>query len=346
MRRFDTAWLRYRPSGAERRAFRRDALARGVPRTDPAAPSLRGGCTVLLIVPFALLMVLFTIAGFSIDGVSGTTIGLTIVTLFMLLGTVLIVGRVRFPRSGRRLWRERLILARFAQANGSTYTPVADTRPDAPGLLLGMSDRIYDVIATGSAPQIVIGNLAYKQETSRGGAIDHRWGFISVQLERSFPHTILDSTTNNGLSGQAFPNPYVSGAIQLEGDFPKHFKLLCPVGYNADVRYLLTPDLMVDLIDSGSAFDVEIVDDRIIFYKPLGLALANEREWMVINRLLQRVAADMARRAGRYSDDRTLDGSVAPQGVRMQRVNLLPWLIGTFVVLAVGWIIGLVVQLT
>ncbi|WP_166982878.1 hypothetical protein [Paramicrobacterium fandaimingii] len=344
MRRFDTSWLRYRPSRAELGAFRREAIARGVSRTDAAAPSFRGGCTSLLIVPFTLATVLFSIVGFSFDGVTGVTIGLAVFALFMALGTVLIVGRVRFPRWGRRLWRERLLLSRLADANDSAYTEMADTRPGAAGLLLGMSDRIYDVIATRAGPQIVIGNLAYKQDTSRGGAIDHRWGFISVQLERRFPHTILDSRTNNGLNGQVFPNPYKSGAIQLEGDFPKHFRLLCPVGYNADIRYLLTPDLMVDLIDSGSAFDVEIIDDRMLFYKPLGLALGSEQEWAVINRLLQRVAADMARRAGRYSDDRTLDGSVAPQGVRMQKVNVMPWLIGTFVVLVGGMIMGMMLR--
>ncbi|WP_143741361.1 hypothetical protein [Paramicrobacterium agarici] len=336
--------LNARPNRAALRQFRQAARAAGVPSRDAAAPSFRGGCTALLMVPFALLVVGFAVVGFVIDGFSGPVIFVSVIALLMVLGSVLVVARIRPPRIGRRLWRERFVLARLAEQNNSTYTATANAQPGTPGLLLRMSDRVYDVVTTRSAPRVSIGNLAYRQDTGRGGAIDHRWGFISVQLERRFPHTILDSRSNNGLNGQVFPNPYRSGAVQLEGDFPQHFTLYCPAGYDADIRYLLTPDLMGDLIDSGSGFDVEIVDDRIIFYKPLGLALADEREWAVINRMLSRVAADMARRAGRYSDDRTLDGRVAPQGVRMQRVNVLPWMIGAAVVLMGGFALAMVLQ--
>lgn len=346
MQTFSLAALRMRPGRADLREFKRAALAAGVPRRDAAAPSFRGGCTAVGVAVFTFAMIVMTIVGFVIDGLSWPVFFLGLFTLFMLFGAVLIIARVHMPRAMARLWRERFQLARLAEANNSTYTAVADTRPDGPGLLLGMSDRIYDVVATRTTPQIVVGNLVYKQDTSRGGAIDHLWGFVSVQLERRFPHTILDSSSNNGLSGEVLPNPYVSGAIQLEGDFAKHFRLYCPRGYNADIRFLLTPDLMVDLIDSGAAFDVEIIDDRIFFYKPRGLALGRETEWKLINRMLSRVAADMARRAHRYTDDRTFDGSVAPQGARMQRVNLLPWLVGTFLVLMAGWLISMVVQMS
>ncbi|WP_167132829.1 hypothetical protein [Paramicrobacterium chengjingii] len=344
MRNFDTEWLRYQPTRTELRAFRRNARDGGVPSADGAAPSVRGGCTTALMVPFSLAVVVFSLVGFGEDGITGLTIGLAVFALFMVLGTVLIVGRVRIPRFGPRLWRDRLRLARLADANDCTYTPFAESSHGAVGLLLELSDQIYDVVTTRESPRISLGNLAYKQETSRGGAIDHRWGFVSVQLERTFPHMILDSRTNNGLNGEVFPNPYRGGALQLEGDFPRHFTLFCPAGYGADIRYVLTPDLMTDLIDDGAGFDVEVIDDRIIFYKPLGLALGREREWQLVNRLLQRVAADMARRAGRYSDARTVDGRVAPGGVRMQKVNVLPWMIGTALVLIVGAVLTQVFQ--
>lgn len=343
MHNFDLSALDSQPSRRDVRLFRSNSIAAGVPRTDAAAPSFRGGCTSLLVVPFAIAIVAFALVGFAEEGFTLRTIVVALVSVLMVSGAVLIVARIRLPRLGSRLWRDRMRLNALSADNGCAYVPVTTASTRHTGLLFDARPTLYDVIASRQKPAIEIGNLSYQQNTGRGGAIDHHWGYICVQLERSFPHTILDSRTNNGLQGQQLPVPYRGGAIQLEGGFPKHFTLYCPSGYGADMRYLLTPDLMADLIDEGSRYDVEIIDDWMIFYRPLGFQLGKKDEWHAIQHLLDRVAADMRKRTGRYSDDRSLDGSVAPHGLRMQRVNVLPWIIGsTVVIFAVGFLLDAV----
>ncbi|WP_437583684.1 hypothetical protein ACSAGD_00195 [Paramicrobacterium sp. CJ85] len=344
MRAFRFDALQVTPTRAEVREYRRAASAAGVPNKDVTAPPFRSGCTTFVALVFVLVVFALAITGFAIEGLTWATFGVGLVALFFGLGGWVLAAQIRFPRRGSRLWRDRLRLARLAQTNGCIYTPVASGLSGHPGLLPSMGERFSDIVQTPEAPHITIGNLAYQQRTSRGGATNHTWGFITVQLDRRFPHTILDSRTNQGFSGGALPHQYQGGAVQLEGDFARHFWLFCPAGYDSDIRFLLTPDLMADLIDEGSSFDVEIIDDRLLFYKPGGLILGDAQEWRVINRLLARVGAGMRKRSGRYTDDRSLDGVVAPQGARMQKINLLPWIIGTFLVINAVYVIVLLVQ--
>lgn len=55
--------------------------------------------------------------------------------------------------------------------------------------------------------------------------------------------------------------------IDLESDFSKYFTLYAPKGYDADVRYIFTPDIMMSLIDESHHFDVELIDDKLYFYQ-------------------------------------------------------------------------------
>jgi hypothetical protein len=79
---------------------------------------------------------------------------------------------------------------------------------------------------------------------------------------------------------------YRSQALSLEGDFDRYFTTYSPDGYGADALYFLTPDVMVDLVETAIGWDVEFVDASMVFFRPgrtrvseLGALVAFGAQW-------------------------------------------------------------------
>ncbi|TBN57029.1 hypothetical protein EYE40_06230 [Glaciihabitans arcticus] len=310
------------PKRDDVRAYRDSSRSAGVPAYDSVPMSFRSVATTAL-------MVVFT-PGIAVSGVWGLfseefNAGRVIWSIFSLLiaaGGVILLARVRFPRRGSRLWSERLRTSRFAEQNGADYE-ASSAQVDESGLIFnhGTDRRVSDRVRFQREPKFEAGNLHYRVLLPKGATMDFHWGYLAVPLERRFPHTVLDSRSNNGLRGITLPATLANrGAIELEGDFSEFFELTVPAGYERDALYLLTPDLMAILIDEGADLDVEIVDDTLYVYRTTPFDLASSDEWRRIRRIVDTIGDRTQTRTSRYRDERTGDRSldqVAPQGRRI-----------------------------
>jgi hypothetical protein len=191
--------------------------------------------------------------------------------------------------------RRKLRVRQFAAANGFHYRAYG-VEPPRVGMLFG---RIRAVIvdqltsATGRSVRsrtgtmavgVTIANAELYEETTEnaparnGKAVGTR-GFVHVALTANSPHYLLDGSANNR-PWKASIAASVRGhqKLSLEGDFDRHFTLYCPRGYERDALQLFTPDLMALLIDRGSAWDVEIIDDNLFVYSTRGFRLDRTRD--------------------------------------------------------------------
>lgn len=139
------------------------------------------------------------------------------------------------------------------------------------------------------------------------------WTYVAVTLPVPLPHLLLDATADDARGGDLPASVGRGQRLSLEGDFDRSFRLFAPVEYERDALYLLTPDVMAALVDDAADFDVEMVDDTLVFFRR-GLAdFAAAGPWEATGRILDGVAARIRRRAVRYRDERVLlgDGGAA-----------------------------------
>lgn len=100
------------------------------------------------------------------------------------------------------------------------------------------------------------------------------FGFTVIQckLDTRVPNIIYDAHKNNSgrLLGQADVQDWLSKKQKYEfsGDFNKYFDVYIPPNYERDALYFTTPNIMAAMIDHGSDFDFEIVDDQLYLFKP------------------------------------------------------------------------------
>jgi hypothetical protein len=274
---------------------------------------------MVLFTPGSVAVAVFTL--FSGELNAGTVLA-SVFWLAIAAGGFIYLARVRLPRWGSRLWRERLMVSRFAEENGASYEPNTERMPPS-GLIFGQGHdrRITDRVSFSAEPRFEVGNLHYRVNLPRNSVIDYHWGYIRIPLERHFPHTVLDSTSNNGLRGAALPARLRNrGEIELEGDFSEFFVLTVPQGYERDALYLLTPDLMLMLIEEGADLDIEIIDDILFVYRPRIFRLSSAEEWRRIERIVDTIGERTQHRTARYGDERTGDrlaDRVAPEGRRI-----------------------------
>ena len=323
----------------EIRSYTNFSKSIGVPADDSVPMTLRSVATTALVLIFTPLFAATGLVGLVVNGISAATVAMALISALLVAGGLIILVRVRLPRRGRKLWRERLAVSRFAQENGASYDALTPETPRV-GMLfsIGNERRVSDRVRFQRDPRFEVGNLSYRINLPKNAVLDFHWGYIRIPLERRFPHTVLDSRSNNGVRGARLPSPLSNrGTTELEGDFSRFFQLTVPPGYERDALYLLTPDLMALLIDEGADFDVEIVDDELFVYRPTPFALATTEEWQRIERIVDTIGARTQRRTARYRDERVGDrllNRVARTGRRIAAARLsLP---GIALLLALG----------
>jgi len=311
----------------EIRSYTNFSKSIGVPAYDSVPMTLRSVATTALVLIFTPLFAATGVVGLVTRGVTAETVAMAFFSLILVAGALILLMRVRLPRRGRRLWRERLAVSRFAEENGASYEALTSETPRV-GMLfsIGNERRVSDRVRFQRDPRFEVGNLSYRINLPKNAVLDFHWGYIRIPLERRFPHTVLDSRSNNGVRGARLPASMSNrGTTELEGDFSRFFELTVPPGYERDALYLLTPDLMALLIDEGADFDVEIVDDELFVYRPTPFALATTEEWQRIERIVDTIGARAQRRTQRYSDERIGDrllNRVAPGGRRIAAARL------------------------
>jgi hypothetical protein len=142
----------------------------------------------------------------------------------------------------------------------------------------------------------------------------HIWGYVVVPLPISVPHMVLDARRGqrpHGLSaGSDFSRAQI---LSLEGDFDDFFTVYCPSGYGADALYFLTPEIMAHLIDTASGWDIEFIDNSVIFFRPGAILNTDEQG---VDRLVALAARwrERAIRWAQWRDDRTTADAVVEVG--------------------------------
>lgn len=276
--------------------------------------------TVIFVVgPAVLLGSLFV--GALLTGIWVGVIGFgPALATFTALASFFAVPALRTPRRAFG-WEQHYRLSRFAWDNALNYEPER-AKPRYPGVLFtNLSAIVYNHLTPKTGRFFDIGNLRYGElgsdsATSESG---HR-GFLAIHLGGLLPHIILDAKANDGMWGGVGVHLTGQPIVSLEGDFNKYFTLYCPVGYERDALYILTPDLMADLIDESMAFDVELINEWMFVYAMQPFDSTDPAVYERLFRIVETVGRRAVRRATGYHDDQYSSPQAAaakPAGRRM-----------------------------
>jgi hypothetical protein len=223
--------------------------------------------------------------------------------------------RVRRRRPRKRVHHR---LARFAAANGMTYSPgPTGTLRDAP---LGRRGALncYRVLRTPGPRGLEFANheLARSTMTNTSPAFG---GYCAMRLPVALPNILLRS--EDGPRRPLHTSSVVRGSqvLSLEGDFDRYFRLHCPAGYERDALYLFTPDVMARLVDHLRGLDVEIVDDWMYLISARDLITDRAERWEALAAAVDALD-DRVERWARWRDERT-EGAADPDGDVVVRVR-------------------------
>lgn len=221
-----------------------------------------------------------------------------------------------------RRWRRRRAAADVALAHGWHYALEGDPQNYAGALFrAGVRGWVENSMHVHDPRYVELGNYAFQAEQGRSLKALDEVGFVAVQLDRSLPHMYLQA------QGRTKPRPYAVGfqrgqRMDLEGDFPRYFRLYVPEGYGEDALYVFTPDLMQAFVDHVPGCDVEIVDDTMWVYLPGPLDVTDPSALVVAVYIAETAGAQLVSRGSRYTDDRAADpGRIDPGGRRLAGVN-------------------------
>lgn len=148
------------------------------------------------------------------------------------------------------------------------------------------------------APGVEFGNLLDRAKRSGD------WHYLTVRLPSPLPHLVLDATANDTVRSDLPPGLDRGRRISLEGDFDRWFRVYAPSGYGVDARYVLTPDVMSSLVSTAAYYNVEIIDDRIVFFSAPVADFSAPAPWLAVDAILDDLVPRIVAKAGRYRDDR------------------------------------------
>lgn len=229
-----------------------------------------------------------------------------------------IVG-LRFAIASYNKSRARLF--KFAERNNLSFI---QNRPDPAyaGMIFDEGNsRVIDnaFVFPGRAE---IGNYTYVTGSGKNRT-SHAWAYVKVKLPRRLPNMVLDAKKNNIFGRFSnLPDTFDKNqTLALEGDFNEHFTLYAPKQYEPDALYVFTPDVMARLIDSGSSYDMEVIDDELFMYKSGRINLASETDLKAVLAIVDAIGKDLREQTDYYADERVGDRTrniVAPQGARLK----------------------------
>lgn len=248
-------------------------------------------------------------------------LGMAMTLIVIVVCVPLLVAMYVFARQNEAKEAETsLKIYHVAMANGWGYERATSNLTYSASLFSAGRDYAFSNIVT--SPLFEIGQVQFVTGSGRSERT-HRYGYMRLPLERRLPHMLLDGKSNNsrafGIDISNLPMSFNNNQIDaLEGDFNKYYTLYAPEGYGSDARYVFTPDLMQLLIEESDNIDIEIIDNELFVYFG-NYAMDTEAFWQKVSRLQGQLASKLVERAGqRYTDDRTIDGTVAMNGKRLR----------------------------
>lgn len=220
------------------------------------------------------------------------------VTIALIIAVIPTTVFCTLTMLARRRDRRRLRLSQFAKANGLQFHPWASARAwrrSGTKFAAGTtrSDAL-NVVASPAARNLMVGTLRTESGTGKNKTV-HVTDFVTLNLNRSLPHIVLDAKSNNGLGwrGRLGAEFHREQRLTLEGNFNETFTLYCPAGYETDALYLFTPDIMARMQDHAADWDVEIIDDEIYLYSPRRSVGVDAERWQQLGETINAVAAKL-----------------------------------------------------
>lgn len=231
---------------------------------------------------FVMLIIIPLVAYFIDEELAAAIIAFELLGLYLLFPAVGILllnfSSFSFSRQSRlfsqRSKREAALAEVFAEQNHLVWGKQAAPEPKLePGSLFqfGTNHRC-DNAAAGEFMDLPY--AIYQHEYFFGPGDSQGWRFentvMAFTLPRTVPHFIIDSrlySKGNIQSGL----PLLFGRdqeIELEGDFSQYFRLYAPAKYPVPALALLTPDVMLAIMESGMECDIEIIGNKVYFYWP------------------------------------------------------------------------------
>lgn len=225
--------------------------------------------------------------------IQGLVVTLVILAIWLFATYWLYRWAARPPSPRTRLndWRQDLT----ALANG--FEPSPSGRVTFASLISPASHgiRMFPRFVDG---HVEFGNLVYPE--GRGGG----WHYLAVTLPAPLPHLILDASSNDRRGSDLPATVHRGQILSLEGGFDKWFRVYAPRSYGREALYVLTPDVMAALIDDASQYNVEIIDNRLIFFSSPVADFTKPEPWQSVHASLTAVAPRIVATARRYRDER------------------------------------------
>lgn len=343
---FDVAPLTRPVSRSEVKAFRTAARASGDPRWKGRGKWVIWFVTAIfaVVVPLVIGVNLWALADLERSG--------ALAIAGALFAVIVVGGSILSVRGQSGTWARYLRGDEFARANRMKFEPHSPV-PAYQGAIFGIgsSRKVLTHVWSSDGPVADCGTYCYTTGSGKNRTT-HRWQFAAVRLAGPLPHMLLDAKANNTFFGSNLPAAFHRNQrISLGGEFDEHFDLYCPQSYGHDAFYVFTPDLMAQLIDQTSAFDVEFVDDWMFLYTRQDLSVTDPGTWHRLARISDTITARMRDRSRSYTDQRVPAAAtpgaaplgagpvrgprtVAPQGRRLRRKRV--WLP---LVLVGGWML-------
>lgn len=179
--------------------------------------------------------------------------------------------------------------------------------------------RVGDAMRTQSGWLVEFGD--YELMVERGSSRNTTFGgYAATRVDTELPHIRLESQRLRRVRTSAIRRDQ---RLSLEGDFDRHFQLVCPRGYEPDALYLFPPDVMAVLIDHAADFDIELVDDWVFLSTPRDVITLDPRRWEAVAAAMDAVMQKIGQWE-RWRDDRvehnrfTDPGEVAKGGRRLR----------------------------
>lgn len=148
------------------------------------------------------------------------------------------------------------------------------------------------------APGVEFGNLRAPRVNRR------EWHYVKVTLPAPLPHLVLDAVAAEDFFLDSRVDVGLAQRLSIGGVFDRSFELYVPAGYGQDAFFVLTPDVMAALVDHAEGYNVEIVDDTLVFFAAGVADFSEPNTWRSIEGLLHGVAPRLQARAEQYRDHR------------------------------------------
>ena len=154
-----------------------------------------------------------------------------------------------------------------------------------------------------------IAHYTYETGTERRGANERpsttTWTYIALTADRVLPRIVCDAKQNDFWFVSSIPAGLAkSQLVPLEGGHGKEFKLYAPAGYEQQAQRIFPSEVLGRLLHDAPAFDVEAVDDQIIFFTRKKLDFTREDTWQQLSGIVFGVGAAMVGLAEHQPADR------------------------------------------